>query len=121
MKPLLDGRPVVTRTDAKVSKIALALERSPYKGTNNTIENNKGNDSGGLEDVLSGEICICIFQRNKYGMRKVYQNFRDCGVLMSAYPFPEKEFFFLNNEVILRLLAHRPLSRGENKWMTFPT
>ena len=35
--------------------------------------------------------------------------------------FLKKNFFFLNNEVILRLLAHRPLSQGENKRMTFPT
>ena len=56
-------------------------------------------------------------------MRQVYQNLRGCSVLMSACPFPEEFFFFFFKikEVILRLLAHRPLSQGENKWMTFPT
>ena len=42
---------------------------------------------------------------------------------MSACPFPEELglFVFFLNEVILGLLTHRPLSQGENKWMTSPT
>lgn len=38
--------------------------------------------------------------RNKYRTRKVYQNLRGCGVLMSACPFPEELGFvcFLINE-----------------------
>lgn len=57
--------PLMTRRDAKVSKTALALERSPFKGTNTTTENNKGSHSGGLEDIRSGEIYIYMYVLEK--------------------------------------------------------
>lgn len=50
--------PLMTRTDAKVNKTALALERSPYNKQHYREQQRKSR--GGLEDILSGEIYICM-------------------------------------------------------------
>lgn len=99
--------PLMTRTDAKVNKTALALERSLIQ---TALPRTKEVTEGWRISFQGRYIYVW---RNKYRTRKVYQNLRGCGVLMSACPFPQELGFvcFLINES--QTLAHRPLSQKQ--------